>query len=76
MTTAPTQRINVTEHTSTLLDPTPGQVSCYHGGAFFEAIGTRFEDLGRRHQIINADVLDAWFDPAPRVIDALGEHLP
>ncbi|MEE9129459.1 MAG: aminotransferase class I/II-fold pyridoxal phosphate-dependent enzyme [Phycisphaerales bacterium] len=49
---------------------------CYHGGAFFEAIGERFGSLDRRKNVINADVLDAWFDPAPRVIQALREHLP
>jgi histidinol-phosphate/aromatic aminotransferase/cobyric acid decarboxylase-like protein/GNAT superfamily N-acetyltransferase len=49
---------------------------CYHGGAFFQAIGEGFEDLGRRNAIINADVLDAWFDPSPRVTEALREHLP
>jgi hypothetical protein len=37
---------------------------CFHGGAFFEAIGDRFDRLERRHDIINADVLDAWFPPA------------
>jgi histidinol-phosphate/aromatic aminotransferase/cobyric acid decarboxylase-like protein/GNAT superfamily N-acetyltransferase len=49
---------------------------CYHGGAFFEAIGEQFDDLSRRHRVINADVLDAWFPPAPGVLDALHEHLP
>ena len=49
---------------------------CYHGGAFFKAIGERFGALDRRTKVINADVLDAWFDPAPRVIRALREHLP
>ena len=48
----------------------------YHGGAFFEAIGEQFDDLSRRHRVINADVLDAWFPPAPGVLDALREHLP
>ena len=48
---------------------------CFHGGAFFEAIGADFENLNRRHNIINADVLDAWFDPSPKVIAALQEHL-
>src|SRR5262249_4531656 len=48
---------------------------CYHGGAFFDAIGEQFDDLARRHRIINADVLDAWFPPAPGVLDALREHL-
>ena len=47
---------------------------CFHGGAFFEAIGDDFTDLGRRTEIINADVLDAWFPPAPRVLDVLREH--
>src|SRR5947207_468872 len=37
---------------------------CFHGGAFFDAVGDSFDDLSRRHQIINADVLDAWFPPA------------
>jgi histidinol-phosphate/aromatic aminotransferase/cobyric acid decarboxylase-like protein len=48
---------------------------CYHGGAFFDAIGVGFETLGRRHEIINADVLDAWFPPAPAVVNELREHL-
>jgi histidinol-phosphate/aromatic aminotransferase/cobyric acid decarboxylase-like protein/GNAT superfamily N-acetyltransferase len=50
--------------------------ACFHGGAFFEAIGERFDDLGRRDRIINADVSDAWFPPAPGVIDALRAELP
>ena len=48
---------------------------CYHGGAFFEAIGDEFEQLERRHTIINADVLDAWFDAAPSVVEKLAAHL-
>ena len=50
--------------------------NCYHGGAFFNAIGPEFDYLERRHDIIAADVLDAWFDPSPRVIAALTEDLP
>ena len=49
---------------------------CFHGGAFFEAIGDGFEHLDRSASVINADVLDAWFPPSPRVISALREHLP
>lgn len=45
--------------------------SCYHGGRFFEAVGVQFDSLDRRREIINADVLDAWFPPAPAVLDAL-----
>lgn len=50
--------------------------SCYHGGAFFDAIGDEFDSLAAKEDVINADVLDAWFDPAPGVLDALGSHLP
>ncbi|HHY85020.1 MAG TPA: aminotransferase class I/II-fold pyridoxal phosphate-dependent enzyme [Verrucomicrobia bacterium] len=49
--------------------------ACFHGGAFFDGIGVEFEKLERRHRIINADVLDAWFPPAPGVVDALRENL-
>ncbi len=49
---------------------------CFHGGAFFEAVGDRFDKLDRRHEIINADVLDAWFPPAPAVTENLQRHLP
>lgn len=45
--------------------------ACFHGGAFFEAIGESFDNLRRRDEIINADVLDAWFPPAPSVLDTL-----
>lgn len=50
--------------------------ACFHGGAFFDAIGTDFDHLERRQTIINADVLDAWFAPSPKVIAALEEDLP
>lgn len=49
---------------------------CFHGGAFFDAIGPEFDHLERRNEIINADVLDAWFPPSPKVIAALSEDLP
>ena len=52
----------------------PGD-GCYHGGAFFDAIGDEFDTLERKDAVINADVLDAWFDPAPSVIDTLATHL-
>jgi len=50
--------------------------ACFHGGAFFDAIGPTFDTLDRRHAIVNADVLDAWFPPSPAVLDALNAHLP
>jgi len=50
--------------------------ACFHGGAFFRAVGEEFEDLSRLHGVVNADVLDAWFPPAPAVLETLAEHLP
>lgn len=49
---------------------------CFHGGAFFAAIGAGFEALSRREEVVNADVLDAWFPPSPRVLSTFEEHLP
>lgn len=49
---------------------------CFHGGAFFEAIGPGFDTLENSRDIVNADVLDAWFPPAPGVIESLAQHLP
>jgi histidinol-phosphate/aromatic aminotransferase/cobyric acid decarboxylase-like protein len=57
-------------------DTSIGIEHAFHGGRFFEAIGTTFNSLARSETIISADVLDAWFDPSPRVIEKLREHLP
>ncbi|MGW1242059.1 aminotransferase class I/II-fold pyridoxal phosphate-dependent enzyme [Streptomyces bobili] len=51
----------------------PGPDGCEHGGASFTAIGTDFRSLHRRHEVVAADVLDAWFPPAPGVRAALAE---
>jgi histidinol-phosphate/aromatic aminotransferase/cobyric acid decarboxylase-like protein len=48
---------------------------CYHGGASFDAIGDEFGDLADASRIISADVLDAWFDPAPAVVEKVAKHL-
>ena len=48
---------------------------CYHGGAFFDAIGDQFDDLNRRKDIISADVLDAWYPPAPLAQKVLTDHM-
>ncbi|MBW8875099.1 MAG: aminotransferase class I/II-fold pyridoxal phosphate-dependent enzyme [Acidobacteria bacterium] len=50
--------------------------ACFHGGAFFTAIGETFETLERRDHVVNADVLDAWFPPAPGALRTLADHLP
>ncbi|MFM9873550.1 MAG: pyridoxal phosphate-dependent aminotransferase [Fimbriimonadaceae bacterium] len=47
-----------------------------HGGAFFGAIGESLRTLERADQVISADVLDAWYDPSPRVLAAIEAHLP
>jgi len=49
---------------------------CYHGGKFFEAVGDEFQTLERLDSIINADVLDAWFPPAPSAIAAIQQQVP
>jgi histidinol-phosphate/aromatic aminotransferase/cobyric acid decarboxylase-like protein len=49
---------------------------CFHGGASISAVGEDFSRLGRRDEVVNADVLDAWFPPAPGVLAALADALP
>ena len=48
----------------------------FHGGKSFEAIGENFQDLDRAEFVINADVLDAWFDPSPCVLSKIQQYLP
>ena len=56
--------------------PFMGAPACYHGGAFFDAIGDEFGTLDRSNTVISADVLDAWFPPSPSVMEAIEAHLP
>lgn len=49
--------------------------ACYHGGSFFKAIGEDLQTLIKAKEIINADVLDAWFNPSPKVLYAIQENL-
>ncbi len=51
-------------------------IHAFHGGASFDAIGADFADLSRRTGVVDADVLDAWYDPAPAVLETLRQHLP
>lgn len=51
----------------------PGAI---HGGEFFHAVGEDFAHLDRLRQVVSADVLDAWFDPSPKVLARLREYLP
>jgi histidinol-phosphate/aromatic aminotransferase/cobyric acid decarboxylase-like protein len=52
-----------------------GEEGCVHGGDSFDAVGRGFEHLERIPEVVNADVLDAWFDPAPAVLSVLSRHL-
>lgn len=48
----------------------------YHGGAFFNAIGEDFSKFELSQLIVNADVLDAWFDPSPKALKKIRQYLP
>ena len=50
--------------------------SCFHGGAFFEGRGVEFNNLDEKDNIISADVLDAWFPPAPKIQEVIQSYLP
>ncbi len=50
-------------------------MSAFHGGRFWEAYGERFERVFTSNAI-PADVLDAWYPPAPGVVEALTQDLP
>lgn len=52
----------------------PRPDGCEHGGASFSAIGTDFQTLHRCDEVVAADVLDAWFSPAPEVLATLTEN--
>ncbi|MQY08919.1 histidinol-phosphate aminotransferase family protein [Actinomadura macrotermitis] len=51
----------------------PDEEACYHGGASIGAIGERVDALDGRHAAVPADVLDAWYAPAPGVEKSLME---
>lgn len=48
----------------------------FHGGDFFKVINHDFSQLENSKNVINADVLDAWFDPSPKVIAIIKKYLP
>lgn len=51
-------------------------LNCFHGGRMFDAIGSAYRRLDALDQHYPADVLDAWYPPAPQVIAKVSEHLP
>jgi histidinol-phosphate/aromatic aminotransferase/cobyric acid decarboxylase-like protein len=50
-------------------------LSCFHGGRFLNNGDTLLRDPSTLNSVVTADVLDAWFDPAPAVLDFIGEHM-
>ncbi|WP_207757170.1 aminotransferase class I/II-fold pyridoxal phosphate-dependent enzyme [Nonomuraea cypriaca] len=50
-----------------------GADGCQHGGASIGALGSRFDLVKAHGDVVPADVLDAWFSPAPGVVKALGD---
>jgi len=46
-----------------------------HGGDYFQAIGADFSSIQDHDQVISADVLDAWYPPAPGVLTKIRENL-
>lgn len=50
-------------------------ISCEHGGSFWMGVGENFRTLEKLDNVVAADVLDAWFPPAPAVITALRLNL-
>lgn len=54
----------------------PKHPRAFHGGEFWRDMPSHVFDLERiSGPIINADSLDAWYPPAPGVIEALGKHI-
>ncbi|MGW3774349.1 aminotransferase class I/II-fold pyridoxal phosphate-dependent enzyme [Actinomadura verrucosospora] len=53
----------------------PGDEMCAHGGASVEALGRGFDTLDASGEVVPADVLDAWFPPAPAAVAALTRGL-
>ncbi len=56
-------------------EPCAAGSACYHGGASIERLGCDVEKIEAQTQVINADVLDAWFPPSPKVETTLKSHL-
>lgn len=71
---ATTTPVEPPERPPTEVDPNL-HATAYHGGAFFEAVGPRFDALDAKDEVISADVLDAWFDPAPEVAETIIQHI-
>lgn len=85
VTTAEAQRLlpglqrvldRVAEHVGATQDggPPDGAVGCFHGGASIAAAGPDLADQRAHEGVVTADVLDAWFPPAPAVLEVLQQR--
>ncbi len=48
-----------------LSKPTSESKTCPHGGCVYDTVGQDFSGLDALDEVIAADVLDAWYPPAP-----------
>lgn len=46
-----------------------------HGSAAFARLGEDFARIDRAAEIVDADSLDAWYDPSPTALAAVSDHL-
>lgn len=57
------------------LEPASDHTACYHGGQSIRAMGCDIQKIEAQTQVINSDVLDAWFPPSPQAVRVLGDQL-
>ncbi len=48
---------------------------CFHGGKIYDLIGYDFAKLHDTKRVLSADVLDAWYDPAPEISAFIAQHI-
>ncbi|MBT6491929.1 MAG: histidinol-phosphate aminotransferase family protein [Deltaproteobacteria bacterium] len=49
--------------------------TCPHGGRVYDTVGQDFTKLEALDEVLAADVLDAWYPPAPAVLKKLSDNL-
>lgn len=52
------------------------EATYYHGGVSIESMECDLDKVESQKNVINADVLDAWFPPSTAVTTALADHIP
>lgn len=54
--------------------PAVAETECYHGGASIESMGCTPANVHDQMDVINADVLDAWYPPCPAAVELISEY--